>query len=514
MANTGPRHPALAAVAARAASAGSAAVQFAVTHFGSGTNGARPLPHTSVAASTEGNETARDTLAFHLAGVGFQVHTWAPRSSSTPVDGASTGRIAVSQLEDGTGFARQLFTGSAVINPDFLYDSANSTEILVTLGKRAPWCPEYQDSLMLAAMYRAMATAAADNGVPLLFLQSPVAPYRDPPRHFRDDGSGEEPRIPNGMALRMLVGLDAGSPGRRLDLVRRIASVCLEHGLGLQVADRRFGRVRGEWWTVLRPDHDRYVARKKSMFGWAPEGVPEAVRLLTFVGPSRVGSSAAIAADLSARNVGVLAISEASMQEVAFINLMVPIAPARLGKAPGGTCEPISSAMGPIASACGLTRRRDVRTESIITRSPATDYYVLSTGPVWPGITTAGAPTGRPLWLSWGMPVDDDITHRPPDVAQLVLEQILKDDNVTDGHIDYYRVRVAQDGRIRGRAKITVSLLDTIKPPEVPATLSTLCPRAQREAVAALVNHGLPTNAVRLRLAWRERWLGHSGTLP
>jgi hypothetical protein len=510
MPSTGRQHPTLAAVAARAASAGSAAVQFAVTHVGPGTDLA-PSPD----AASGPPEIPRDTLVFRLAGVGFTVHTWASRTPNRPIDGASTSRVVVSQRAEDTGFARQQFTGSAVINPDFLYDAAHSTEILLTLGRRQPWQPDYADSLMLALVYRTMATAAADNGVPLLFLQSPVAPYRDPPGQFRGDGSGEEPRIPNGMALRMLVGLDVGHPGRRLDLVRHLAAVAIEHGLGMQVADRRFGRVRGEWWTVLRPDDDRYVARKKARFGWAPPGTPKAVRLLTFVGPSRVGSSAAIAAHLTARNVGILAVSEASMQEVAFINLVVPIAPARLGRAPGGTCLPIGDGLGSVASGCGLTRRRDTQAVSSIAGSPATDYYVLSTSPVRARITDANTPSDRPLWLSWGIPVDeDDPDLRPPDVAQLVLAKLLEEELVTAAQLDYYRVRIAPDGRLRGRAKITVSLVDGVTRPEVPRALSTLCPHAQREAAADLVRRGLPVNAIRLRLAWRERWLGRSGTLP
>ena len=512
MPSIGRQHPALAAVAARAASAGSAAVQFAVTHFGSGTYS---TPGTGQAPPPEPPEVPRDTLVFQLAGVGFKVHTWASRTPNRPIDAASTSRVAVSQLADGAGVARQLFTGSAVINPDFLYDSAHSTEILVTLGRRQPWQPDYADSLMLATVYRTMAAAAADNGVPLLFLQSPVAPYRDPPGQFRGDGSGEEPRIPNGMALRMLVGLDLGQPGRRLDMVRNVAAVAIEHGLGMQVADRRFGRVRGEWWTVLRPDDDRYVARKRAMFGWAPAGIPAAVQLVTFVGPSRVGSSAAIAAALTASNVGILAVSEASMQEVAFINLVVPIAPARLGRAQGGTCQPIGDGLGPIASTCGLTRQRDTQQAPGIAKSPATDYYVLSTSPVQAGITDASTAADRPLWLSWGIPVDeDDPDARPPDVAQLVLAKLLEEDVVTAGQLDYYRVRIAADGRLRGRAKITVSLVDTVKRADVPAALSTLCPHAQREAAAELVRHGVAVNAIRLRLAWRERWLGRSGSHP
>lgn len=505
------QHPALAAVAARAASAGSPAVLFNVTHYGTAVH---PAPPTDIAPPSAHDHVATETLAFHVGGAGFQLHTWAPQTPSKPVEGVSISRIAVSPQDVGEG-DRHLFRGSVVINPHFLYDAAHSTEILVTLGYE-PWQPDYADSLMIALAYHRMASAAEeDDGVPVLFLQSPVAPFRDPPRRFREDGSGEAPRVPNAMALRMLVGLDNANPRKRLTLVQKIAGMAAEYGFGLQVTDRRFGRVRGEWWSVLPPDQDRYAERKAALFGWAPPGVPPAVQLLTFVGPARVGSSAAIAADLVARNVGILAVSEASMQEIAFINVMAPIAPARItSAAAAGTCLPIGEGLGQVASACGLTRKQAVRGRSTVGHSAATDYQVLITGPVTPQIEESARGVDHPLWLSWSMPLEPDVARRPPDVAELVLSQLCEArDRVTGGRIDYYRARVLPDGRVKGLAKITVSLVDGIARGDIPLLLSELCPWAQREVVATLVRDEVPLRAIRLRLAWRERWLGRTGTM-
>lgn len=513
------QHPALAAVAARAASAGSPAVLFNVTHFGAGADAVPLAPSTDISPPSDHGHVATETLAFHPAGVGFQVHTWAPNTPSKPVDGVSINRIAVSPQVDARGQCCHLYRGSVVINPNFLYDPAHSTEILVTLGYDA-WRPDYADSLMIALAYDGMADAATvqaedEEGVPVLFLQSPVAPFRDPSPKFREDGSGELPRVANGMALRMLVGLDDSNPRKRIALLSRLADVAHSYGLGLQVADRRFGRVRGEWWSVLTPDHERYAARKAELFGWAPAGVPEAVQLVTFVGPARVGSSAAIVADFVARNIGILAVSEASLQEIAFINLMVPIAPARLTTAQtAGTCLPIVEGLGQVASDCGLTRQKGVRQRTRIGQTAATDYQVLNTGPVAPRIAGAGGPDEHPVWLSWVVPLERDAAARPPDVAQLALAQLLAAaDRVTGGRIDYYRVRVLPDGRVKGRAKISVSLIPSIARSAIPAKLSELCAWAQREVMATLVRDHVPQRSILLRLAWRERWLGRVGTV-
>jgi hypothetical protein len=369
---------------------------------------------------------------------------------------------------------------------------------------------------MITRLYHAMATAAsADSGFPVLFMQSPVAPFRDPSPKFREDGSGEAPRVANGMALRMLVGLDERNPHKRLTLLRTIAETAQSYGLGLQIADRRFGRVRGEWWSVVAPDSARYAARKAELFGWAPTGVPEAVQLVTFVGPARVGSSAAIATDFVARNIGILAMSAATLQEIAFINLMVPIAPARLtGRPTSGACLPIVEGLGQVASDCGLTRRQGVRSRSRIAETAATDYQVLSTGPVAPRIMSASAVAEYPLWLTWVVPLENEVAKRPTDVAALVLEQVCAaGDRVRGGRIDFYRVRVLPDGRVKGRAKISIALLDGTAKARVPTMLSELCGWAQREVIATLVRDHVPLRAIRIRLAWRERWLGRTSTV-
>jgi hypothetical protein len=404
--------------------------------------------------------------------------------------------------------------GSVVINPDFLYDTDHSVEVLLTLD-HDPWRPTYTDSLMITLAYQGLTAAAAAGGAggaPVLFLQSPVAPFRDPGRQFRVDGSGEAPRHANGMALRMIVGLEQDNHGKRIALMCALAELARENGFGLQVADRRFGRVRGEWWSVLPPDGKRYLARKADLFGWAPDAVPSAVQLLTFVGPARLGSSAAIASDLLSRNVGMLAVSESSMQEIAFINMVVPLAPARIGRARlSSTTLTIADGLGQTASECGLTRRQAVRAKSRVTDSAATDYRVLRTGPMRPPIKEWVSTVDHPLWLSWGLPL---VGRKLPDVAELVATLLrTATDRVSTARLDYYRARVLPNGNVTGRAKIAVSLVDDVDPENIPELLSELCPWAQREAVAHLMADDVALGAIRLRLAWRERWLGHTGTI-
>ncbi|MCA1655697.1 MAG: hypothetical protein LC635_04485, partial [Pseudonocardiaceae bacterium] len=151
------RHPALAAVAARVASSGSPAVRFDVAQI----DPDAAAPTTDVVPPTAPDRVATETLAFHVAGVGFQVHTWTPDTPSKQLDGVAASRIAVRQHEsNGHGPSRGMFAGSVVINPDFLYDAEHSVEILLTLSYE-PWRPTYADSLMITLAYQGITAAAA-----------------------------------------------------------------------------------------------------------------------------------------------------------------------------------------------------------------------------------------------------------------------------------------------------------------------------------------------------------------
>ncbi|MFB9306547.1 hypothetical protein [Kibdelosporangium philippinense] len=475
------QYPALAKIAARAAGSASAAIQFSVGHFADEQADYEPPDH-------EPPQGIGEIMTVRIGGVGFELHTWSPVTPGHPPAGV---------LADELGAGR--FGGSVMINPDFLYDSAYSTEILLTLG-HDPWRPDYADSLMVTLAYKVMTTAAGGD-VPILFLQSPVAPFKDPPPRFRVDGSGEAPRVSNGLALRMLIALDTSNPRKRLALVRNIAWVAAEYGMGLQVTDRRFGRVRGEWWSVLRHEPDIYQRKKTELFGWAPDGVPDCAQLLTFVGPARIGASAAIAADLLARNVGLLSISEATLQEVAFVNVVVPVAPARKGPtAASGKCLPIGAGLGALARDCGLTARRGARRTGPIEDTPATDYQLLRTGPVDPRVGEPDDAVYRPIWVSWQL-------SSARDVPSLVLAHLLADKHVVDGRVDYTRARAAPNRQIRGRAKISVALDPVIDRVDVPGRLSDLCSRAERDVVTHLLGEGVILRTVELAIAWRERWI-------
>lgn len=501
-------HLGLAAVAARAAASGAPAMLFNVVHFGAGT--APQAKPAGISPPTTRKMPAIETLAFNLAGVGFRLHTWAPEGPSKPIGAVAMRLVSLGASERDSGaVVRKVYAGAVVINPDFRYQTAQRLELLLTVGYR-PWKPDYGDSLMIAYTYAAIAAAAGRVEAPILLLQTPVSPYRNASPAVRMDGSGEVPQLNNGMALRMVIGLD-NEPARRLALVDMISQVARDIGLGLQVADGRLGRARGEWWTLERPDATIYRERKDDMFGWAPIGLPDRVRLLTFVGPARVGSSAAITMELNRRNIGIIAACEALMQEMSVLNVVVPIAPARQGAgAASGSCGPVVEALGRIASECGLTRRTETRGRSLIGLTAATDYHVASTGPLDIRVSDSASRKDRPLWVTWDLPQPE--AERQSDIAHAVLTQLLVAEQVSQARVDYYRATITPTGRVRGRAKIAISFSEEPHRDDIGNELSKLCSWAQREVVSILVRDGLPLRTIRLRIIWRERWLGKANT--
>lgn len=520
MSSVNRKPSALAAAAARAAGSGISGIRFRVAHLGRNGIGDQLTLDAQFPDNFAPERLVREALSFEVAGNCFELRTWTPQASVATDPGVQAAIVERNASNGergpwhGEGHSRDgfLYGGSGSLNPNFLYDSVKNVEVLLTVGDDA-WNPSFRDSLMTGMTLENLARAAAEIAdAPIMFLQSPVAPFHDrPPRRFRQDGSGEEPRRSQGSAIRLSMGLEEGRSKERLAFVEYICSFANENGLGLQFADRRYGRVRGEWWSVIEFDRDIFVQRSAELFPWADVTPPSTARMITFVGPARVGSSLAILRDLAARHVGVLAISVSGLQDLAFVNVLVPVAPARYTSAPtDGTSTDLLVGLGSIASECGLTPRRRVKRRLVSELTAAMDYQVLNSGPVT--LTVPPVDTIEyPIWMSWELP---EGLSEACDPTFLVLSQLnSRSDVVQAAGLDYYRSRVIPSGRTRGRAKLSVHLVGLREDRIVPELLGDLCVRGQTEAVGALLKAGVPQPEIRLRVAWRERWLGRWATV-
>ena len=175
----------LANIAARAATEGASAVEFRVRHVAVGrANGNR----------LDRSDQPDEAVRFCIAGIETAASIWP--STESPVTNEMVSVREVGGTLNGDGGL--CWTGSAVLNPAFLYGSARRTEILVSFGDRA-WNPSYRDTRMLTLIISELAGAAVECAAgPIMLLHSPVAPFREAVGGNRGDGSGELVRPSSG----------------------------------------------------------------------------------------------------------------------------------------------------------------------------------------------------------------------------------------------------------------------------------------------------------------------------
>jgi len=479
MSRTGQRPAELATVIAEAASVGGPAVSIQIVHRGR----EHLLP--PLALPSQNGSPCRETLAFDLPPAGFRLQTGFAESPASTM--AGVGPLTPSALAGG-GFA---FEGMASLNPRFLYDSSRDHEFLLSVDENV-WAPDCTDGLLMTEVFAKVADAAAAGAsAPILMLQSPVAPFRTRLANRR----GEPPKISRGAAVRLSVGVDSDKSDARLQLISTVAGVAQEYGLRLHLADRRVGRVRGEWKQAVAPDAEIY--QEKRRLANLPAVQPRHALLVTFVGPARVGSSASILTALADRRVGVLAVTVASLQELAFINLVVPLPPTDDG-ALLTEDQRIQRAEDGIQ---WLATRYGVTTDSV-DLPRAADYQICATGPfAW---SADGAVESRPLWLQWETSVGEDTSLR---VIDDVIDELLRAEIVEHAQLDYCRSRMTGNGRLCS-AKVSVRLSSGIDSDDLPDRLSVLCRSTQANVEWNLMRRDPSAHTVRLKVAWRERWLG------
>lgn len=344
-------------------------------------------------------------------------------------------------------------------NVGFLYDSRRTVEVLLTVDANHPPV-SVVDGLGLGSILAIMSGAASRIAqAPILFLQSPVAPHNDPHMRDRLDGAGERPRNGHRFALRMAVGMDSDDVVSRIQMLEALRIEADRWGFGLQVADRRLGRHRGEWWTLCSPNARQLVtwrdggrARLSDQLSWADERV-ERVRLLSIVGAARTGSSLAALGRLANASVGIMGASITAMHETAFIHLIIadpfPESGPVAGRPTGahGTAHEILSLIERDCGIPGLTSPGVPQGDG----SLLLGYQAVATAPFV--LDTGLASDGFALWVAW----DFARNSLSDDVVEAVRKELFRSRKVANCRVGYRRERLSASW-IRGRAKLDVTL--------------------------------------------------------
>jgi predicted amino acid-binding ACT domain protein len=490
-------YAALSRVAAQVGRAGSAGVSYDVSHLCAPADG----PPAEPAGERPPGEQfgAEATLMCQAGRAAFRLHTW------TFATAGSYG----APFDPPTVAPRVRFRDVAPVNPGYSDGAAGATEVLVAL-RHDSWAPNHMDALVLATVAADLTAIAVRHGLPVLSLEAPTSPFRNTPRRYRFDGSGEAPRAAGTLALRMVLG--EVEPGGRMDAFAELAETADRYGFGLDVRDRRLGRVSGQWWTVARSAPTKFADHRRMVAGWVVPDPPRSVLLVTVAGPARPGATAAILADLAARNVGIAAVTAVTLQGVGFVNLVVPVAPAREGRA-GDVIRgaPIGEGFGLVATECGLSPRARVRTRSVLASGPAVDHKVFASGPYASPLPRADA-VEHPLWATWTRPLDlyhDDETDAPALLLRLLAAQ---PESADRPRVTYQHTTISADDQVTGRLTIAVPLCDSLAQPDIPRVLTDLCARVSRTAAEELARRrDLDPSDATVALDWRERWVAEPG---
>ncbi|MBU2663766.1 hypothetical protein KOI35_09625 [Actinoplanes bogorensis] len=516
----------LARIAAEAAGTRTFSVQFTLTHgTATGYDGTQPMAYVTSGDDDKDdpNSWPTDFCHFSAAGLSMSTSTW-PSAMS-----AFSGRVRIGRVEGNGRRGSFSFGGHSVPNPGFLNHSTRKVEVLITMGT-AHWSPTYRETLMQALLIEKLTNLAGERGVPVLHLHTPVAPVAQTGRSDPGDGSNERLRDAIGPCMRFSIGIDPARSETRLDFETELAALSEEYGFGLRLDDQRLNRVRGEWFTIRGFDRERYRQTRTQLFPDAPMSTPKRALIVSVVGPSRTGTTAAAVATLRARGIGVLAASISSMRKTTFINLVVPVAdhaPSTLPPWSGGWLEAlprITDAAGFVAAPTGFAAdlaagfAADLEAESAARsadESPIADWMAAVSPAMrcsFPPSSrqTGAATTGRvpyPIWLWWQLP------HRTVDTPALLAEvQAALRPHTRRCEVAYAQSRLCRGDVVRGRAKIIVMLSQEHRDhAAVQRLLADAAETAQeriRERLPAICR--VDPSRIRLRLSPRERWLPYA----
>jgi hypothetical protein len=482
----------------------------------------------------------RETLSSGANGVGLVIATYAGtlhRQMHSRRQGS--GLPVALKVDDQNG--DRVFRGTAWPNPTFIYESARSFEGLISINEASPSL-SHHDGLAIRELLHQISLIAKEIDAPLLLLHCPVqmpASRSDAPelRH-RDE---EWPR-PSATAVRFAIALKHPTTELRLKLANGLSMFCGERGYGFWLADTRVGHRPGSWFPVR--SYDPAVARRRLERDYPGDSTPPPVHCLpvTFVGPARVGSTHAILSYLRAfAEIGVLACSISSLDELAFIHLQLAIKdipPAGLPSLQMKIDEAVRSAAS--AGEDNWTSRPDELLPAILPlltgagrRVAPTDVkaaliervgnYQALAGPAM-RIESQANKDRVALWFSW-QTAGSDAGLAAPLIALVDAARAAGSLSRLDGAaaatagleptIEYLICRDMGDSVLRGKGKMCVPS-QTVTPDGIP-TLETggarLCTSLEDAWRAELEAYALP-GVVELAVAWHEYRLDHPTTWP
>lgn len=250
---------------------------------------------------------------------------------------AGTGEAALYRAETSAPItsSRNVFRGLARPNPSFTHEASNIFEAVIGIDEPAARRVSFQQSVLIRDLLASISGFAAHVvQAPMVFAQLPAQlPTRGKgaDQEVRPRDRADIPSYSASLALRFAIALPHSSSATRIALAEQIVDYCEKEGLSLWLADTRLGYGTGNWYQIRSLDSLRvgHTARQQQ------SARDQSIRVclpVTFVGPARTGSTFAVLDFLRALPfVGVIACSNTTLDDIAFIHLQLSLHGATLG---------------------------------------------------------------------------------------------------------------------------------------------------------------------------------------
>jgi hypothetical protein len=357
-------------------------------------------------------------------------------------------------------------------------------------------------------------------------LQAPIlsihAPVQVPVREHSDArtslGDDEWARSASS-AVRFTIAAGNLTAAERNLAMSDLITYCEENGFGLRLLDPRPSHRVGNWFTILTVDRSRASTRAPPQFSVYP---------ITFVGPPRVGSTAAITQCLNEfDDLSIASCSVSSLSDLAFITFGIGLSAEKHSKLVSDLnlwhkLRDLPQARAYDALAAVL---RHLGYDSPISRRAETVMldragdYAACHGPLIK-LNFNASQASRAIWFSAeGRQTSGNLASLLSSLYQAVgdvLEPAERDLTAAlpDGrpvripNLDYLIARATRSGNYRVKGKLSVAdvVTEALLPSMSNDKRGTLICRHLEEEWAARLPGPWQFS---ISVAWRENWLGH-----
>jgi hypothetical protein len=413
------------------------------------------------------------------------------------------------------------FQGTAFPNPTFLYDGRAALEGMVIVDSAARR-PTVEHGKIIKQVIRLIAHIAYKRlDSPLISVQSPAHVPTRARSESHSTGGEDEWSYSSDLAVRFSIASGELTSAERTGAMQELMDYCESHGLGLSLLDPRPAHRSGNWFTIIAPKPQRTDHH---------DSLLHAVYPMTFVGPARVGSTAAIIRQFDEIDeVPIVSCSITSLSDLAFISLQIGLDRPRYSGIVGDANARSalrdldqSKATQAISAVLDRLSYRGLVTGPAKTamQDRAGDYAVCH-GPLLrmnPGISSHT----RPIWFSLeGRASRNGLATSIPamyEALKIVLgpardrlgEKLPDGQSVVIPNLEYLIARETVSGALRARGKLgmTDTVVEALLPGYANNDRAGMISNALEDEWSARLSSSQLSWAG-LSVAWRESWLGH-----